>query len=42
MMFVDVTLPLPLNALYTYALPADMEGRVEVGARVVVPFGPKK
>ncbi len=40
--FVDVLLPLPLQSYYTYALPAEWVGRVEVGCRVVVSFGQKR
>ena len=40
--FVDVILPLPLNACFTYSLPPDMAGEVARGSRVVVPFGRKK
>ena len=40
--FVDVILPLPLYSCFTYALPADMDGEVGIGCRVVVPFGKKK
>ena len=40
--FVDVILPLPLHACFTYALPSEMDGEVQIGCRVVVPFGKKK
>ena len=40
--FVDVILPLPLHACFTYALPLEMAERVRIGCRVVVPFGKKK
>ncbi len=40
--FVDVILPLPLSHSYTYALPEEMASKVQVGCRVVVPFGRKK
>ena len=40
--FVDVILPLPLHACFTYALPPVMDGEVQTGCRVVVPFGRKK
>ena len=36
-MFVDVALPLALDAALTYAVPADLAGRAVPGARVVVP-----
>lgn len=40
--FVDVILPLPLQASFTYALPPEMDGQVQIGCRVVVSFGRKK
>lgn len=42
MNFVDVILPLPLNASFTYSVPDGMEGRLQQGTRVVVPFGRRK
>ena len=42
MLYVDVVLPLPLEGLYTYAVPAEWEGRVCFGVRVVVPLGKTK
>lgn len=42
MHYVDVILPLPLGGSYTYLLPPELEGHVEVGSRVIVPFGQKK
>ena len=32
--FVDVILPLPLHACFTYSLPEDMAGSVQIGCRV--------
>ncbi|MGN0037319.1 MAG: primosomal protein N' [Bacteroidaceae bacterium] len=40
--FVDVILPLPLARCFTYLLPDHLVGQVQVGCRVVVPFGRKK
>jgi len=40
--FVEVVLPLPLHATFTYRVPAELQGRIGVGFRVVVPFGRKK
>ncbi|MES2387323.1 MAG: primosomal protein N' [Bacteroidota bacterium] len=40
--FADVILPLPLPALFTYRVPADMNAEVQVGSRVIVQFGKKK
>lgn len=42
MHYVDVLLPLPLEGLYTYAVPTEMEGRVNFGMRVMVPLGKTK
>ena len=42
MKFVDVILPLPLSATYTYALPEEWQEAVRPGCRVIVPFGAKK
>ena len=39
MRYVDVTLPLPLHAQYTYALPDDIGNTIQPGCRVIVPFG---
>ncbi|MFN0104102.1 MAG: primosomal protein N' [Bryobacteraceae bacterium] len=41
-MFCDVSLPVPLDQAFTYALPESLEHRVKPGARVVVPFGTRK
>lgn len=40
--FVDVLLPLPLSALFTYRVPQDLEGQMAFGMRVIVPFGRSK
>jgi primosomal protein N' (replication factor Y) len=37
--FAEISVPLPVEATYTYRVPPDMVGRVQVGARVLVPFG---
>ena len=41
-MYADVVLPLPLDGVYTYSLPAGLEHKVQVGCRVLVPFGTRK
>lgn len=41
-MYAEVILPVPLPGNFTYSVPADMEGRLRVGHRVVVPFGKRK
>ena len=40
MVYVDVILPVPLQGLFTYAVPEGMT--VQVGCRVLVPFGKSK
>ena len=42
MRYVDVLLPLPLEGLFTYAVPEEMEARVRFGVRLVVPLGRSK
>ncbi|HLH03413.1 MAG TPA: primosomal protein N' [Bryobacteraceae bacterium] len=42
MLYCDVALPVPIDRLFTYQLPLTLEHRVQVGARVVVPFGPRR
>ena len=42
MRYTDVILPLPLDGLFTYAVPPQLEAHVRVGARVLVPFGKNK
>jgi primosomal protein N' (replication factor Y) len=39
---VDVVLPLPVDRVFTYALPPELADRVGRGARVIVPFGPRR
>ena len=41
-MFVDVILPLPLDGLFTYSVPAPLAEQVKIGIRVLVPFGRSK
>ncbi len=40
--YADVILPLPLAESYTYILPLRLQTEVQVGCRLVVPFGAKK
>ena len=42
MLYVDVLLPLPLEGLFTYAVPEEMEAQVRFGVRLVVPLGRSK
>ncbi len=41
-LYVEVAIDRPLDALFTYAVPADCAGRVQPGIRVAVPFGPRR
>ena len=41
-LYIDIILPLPLNSLFTYSVPKDMEQEAESGCRVLVPFGKSK
>ena len=41
-LFCDVSLPVPLDQAFTYALPETLRHRVAPGCRVVVPFGPRR
>ena len=40
--YIDVLLPVPLDALFTYSVPPSLQGSVERGRRVLVPFGRSK
>ena len=39
---VDIALPVPLDRTFTYLVPPELSGAVELGRRVLVPFGRKK
>lgn len=41
MIFADILLPVPLDGLFTYSVPAEIADAVRFGVRVLVPFGPK-
>ncbi|MEO8564541.1 MAG: primosomal protein N' [bacterium] len=41
-MLIDVALPLPLFRTFSYSVPAEITGCVELGARVLVPFRNQK
>ncbi|MCW3806466.1 replication restart helicase PriA [Plebeiibacterium marinum] len=40
--FADIILPVPLPRLFTYEIPEEYITHVELGSRVIVPFGKKK
>ena len=35
-------MPLPLDGVFTYSVPPSLEGQVQTGLRVLVPFGRNK
>jgi len=41
-LYIDVILPLPLDGVFTYSVPPELERQVAVGHRVLVPFGRNK
>ncbi|MGA2271104.1 MAG: primosomal protein N' [Bryobacteraceae bacterium] len=41
-LYCDVSLPVPLDQPFTYALPETLRHRVRPGSRIVVPFGARK
>ena len=42
MMYVSVIVPRPLDGAFTYRVPQEMEARISIGKRVIVPFGPRR
>ncbi len=42
MTYCDVSLPVPLEQSFTYRLPVTLQHRIQVGCRVLVPFGARK
>lgn len=41
-LYASVIVPRPLDGTFTYEVPQEMCGRISVGCRVIVPFGPKR
>ncbi|HUB33537.1 MAG TPA: primosomal protein N' [Bryobacteraceae bacterium] len=41
-LYCDVSLPVPLDQPFTYALPLTLRHRAAAGCRIVVPFGPRR
>jgi primosomal protein N' (replication factor Y) (superfamily II helicase) len=41
-LYADVILPLALDQVFTYSVPADISGQISVGSRVVVQFGARR
>lgn len=42
MIYIDIMLPVPLDGLFTYSVPPELEDKAEQGRRVLVPFGRNK
>ena len=42
MKYIDVIVPLPLAATFTYSVPDEWADKIRIGMRVVIPFGKKK
>lgn len=40
--YCDISLPVPLDQPFTYAVPPEIGGQVQRGVRVIVPFGARK
>jgi len=40
--YCDVSLPVPLDQVFTYSLPQTLRSRVQIGCRVLAPFGNRK
>ncbi len=38
---VNVAFPLPLKQAFSYAVPAELQSTIQIGSRVVAPFGPR-
>jgi primosomal protein N' (replication factor Y) len=41
MQYAEIAVPLPVDHLYTYGIPEDLHNEIDVGKRVLVPFGKK-
>lgn len=41
-LYIDIILPLPLDSLFTYSVPKEIEQDIEMGKRVLVQFGKSK
>ncbi|MBQ9169821.1 MAG: primosomal protein N' [Bacteroidaceae bacterium] len=40
--YADVIVPLPLQEAFTYAVPPECQSQIQVGQRIIVPFGSRK
>jgi primosomal protein N' (replication factor Y) len=41
-LFADVILPVPIPQLFTYRVPLELNEHIQIGSRVIVPFGNRK
>ena len=41
-LFADVILPVPIHRSFTYRIPFELNNDIQVGCRVIVPFGKSK
>ena len=41
-LYADIIIPLAVKGVFTYRIPETIAGRVEPGARTIVPFGKKR
>lgn len=42
MEFAEIIIPRPLYSTFTYRIPEELQGKVKIGFRVLVSFGPKR
>ena len=42
LIYAQVILPIPVQASFTYRVPAKLTGKIQIGVRVLVPFGTRK
>ncbi len=40
--YAEIAIPLPIFKSFTYSIPEEMSGEIQIGMRVLVPFGQKK
>jgi primosomal protein N' (replication factor Y) len=41
-LFAELVIPVPIDKLFTYRVPATMNKQIKVGQRAIVQFGAKK
>jgi primosomal protein N' (replication factor Y) len=40
--FADLLLPVPIPRLFTYRVPRELNGKILIGQRAIIPFGDRK